>query len=247
MPFRLKLFSFEGVHTMPFFMKPSVHIQAELLETAPELAKLASPVMPHHVPEGYFEALPANMLRQVGGHAAPSVPEGYFENLPLLMLQKVRQHEVSSELESIAPLLNTISKAPVHYVPEGYFEQLTPVRTAPAVKMGSLRMMVGRAMPYAAAACLALAMWVGYNWIGKSPAANDTALNNTESIEQALQQIDDQTISNYLESNSTVSTYASLETVTSDVETLIQTMDSEDLENYLKNMPTLVNTEKTDM
>ena len=78
--------------------------------------------MPYQVPAGYFENLAEDILGKV--NMEQLVPEGYFDALPAILLNKVRHLEVSQELETVAPLLNTISKQPVQAVPEGYFEQL---------------------------------------------------------------------------------------------------------------------------
>lgn len=83
--------------------------------------------MPYQAPDAYFDNLAPQILDKLH-HTTHinKVPEGYFDSLPDILIHKVRRIEVAEELESIAPLLNTISKQPVQFVPEDYFENLRP-------------------------------------------------------------------------------------------------------------------------
>jgi hypothetical protein len=61
------------------------------------------------------------------------VPENYFDNLSNNILSKIKQNtfavseenEISAELETIAPLLNTINKRNVYSVPDEYFNSFS--------------------------------------------------------------------------------------------------------------------------
>lgn len=106
------------------------HILQELQEIAPALAAL-NRAMPYALPEGYFDTISANVLMKIqlteSRSSTYSSPAGYFDTLPNMILAKIKagQNEVAAELNEVAPLLNTISKAPVYAVPEGYFERLS--------------------------------------------------------------------------------------------------------------------------
>ncbi len=108
-------------------------ILIELQEVAPALAG-CSKQMPFEMPEGYFETFPLMMLESVvpAPKDESTVPAGYFNSFPELMMQKLRAQEVMNETESIAPLLNTISKTMPHHVPEGYFEKMQPAVSSTA-------------------------------------------------------------------------------------------------------------------
>jgi hypothetical protein len=88
---------------------------------------------PYKVPVGYFENLADQILFKVSPQAegivpkiGKDVPAGYFDTLPNIMLQKIRGLEVETELEQLAPILNSINKTPIHHVPTGYFDGLVP-------------------------------------------------------------------------------------------------------------------------
>lgn len=102
------------------------NILSEIRLVAPKLENI-SREMPFSVPEGYFEMMPLKMLSKLAiPSKTPMVPEGYFESLADIMLSKVKNLEVQEELDTVAPLLNNISKKMPFSIPEGYFEQLNP-------------------------------------------------------------------------------------------------------------------------
>lgn len=94
---------------------------------------------PYKVPVSYFEGLSDAILLRVNFRKNTyNTPENYFENLPSAILQKVKQtrvREVEAELETIAPLLNTISKQPIYSVPQHYFEHLSVYKQAEVVQL----------------------------------------------------------------------------------------------------------------
>lgn len=85
----------------------------------------------YQIPQGYFESLAANILLRVKSQSRTFVtPNNYFHNLANNILAKVKvenKSEVYTELQQIAPLLNTISKNNSTYkLPENYFQVLSP-------------------------------------------------------------------------------------------------------------------------
>lgn len=135
-------------------MENKSQILNELRPHSPSLAD-AAPGLPYGVPAGYFEQLPELVLDRLQASAGIPrvedgqsfrVPQGYFESLAGNILEKIRQseggNEVRTELEAVAPLLNTISKANVFELPAGYFDQLQvriPARPAKVVAMRKMR------------------------------------------------------------------------------------------------------------
>ena len=56
--------------------------------------------------------------------------DGYFNELDEKIMEIIRRHPdyqtSREELESVSPLLSSISKRPVYSVPKGYFENFKP-------------------------------------------------------------------------------------------------------------------------
>lgn len=115
-------------------MENRQQIQEELKEITPFLAEMEV-VNPYTAPTGYFNTLADRVMDRIemdktlqpASQNIYDVPAGYFEGLPAAILSRVQQsnvvNEVWTELEEIAPLLNTISKQEVYAVPAGYFGQ----------------------------------------------------------------------------------------------------------------------------
>ena len=59
-----------------------------------------------------------------------TVPDRYFNELDEKIMEIIRSHPdyqtSREELESVSPLLSSISKRPVYSVPKGYFENFKP-------------------------------------------------------------------------------------------------------------------------
>ena len=95
----------------------------ELEHIAPLLAK-TSQVLPYTIPKHYFESFSDDLLERIRQlEMNMQAPEGYFESLPGILLDKIRALEQEDELDQVAPLLKTISRKPVQFVPGNYFEE----------------------------------------------------------------------------------------------------------------------------
>lgn len=116
---------------------PNQDIIQELSDLGSNLGNISENI--YSVPPGYFEALPDQMLGLVRASESLahlpkempfSVPTGYFDKLDEKIMEIIRGHPdyqtSGDELESISPLLSSISKRPVYSVPEGYFENFKP-------------------------------------------------------------------------------------------------------------------------
>ena len=111
---------------------------------------------PYGLPEGYFNDFPDFMMRRLMGGplsaaigpSGPSsspfqVPEGYFEGFAGGVLARIKAgqgaraylgeptatglSEAAEELSLLSPLLSGISRKSPYQVPEGYFDELSPV------------------------------------------------------------------------------------------------------------------------
>jgi hypothetical protein len=184
------------------------HILQELQETAPELAALSS-AMPYTLPQGYFEALTANVLMKIQLTESKSTtylnPAGYFDTLPNMIMAKIKagQNEVAAELNEVAPLLNTISKAPVYTVPEGYFNQLSmPAPAAKVVKMGSSRRWMQLAV---AAVTMGVLVTAAFLFTDQNPQSLDYQQYESIDAQAAVKSLSDETLIEYMEVQASLS------------------------------------------
>ncbi|HAK12067.1 MAG TPA: hypothetical protein DCO78_08895 [Chitinophagaceae bacterium] len=184
------------------------HILQELQEIAPELAAL-NRAMPYALPEGYFDALSANVLMKIqlteSRSSTYSSPAGNFDTLPNMILAKIKagQNEVAAELNEVAPLLNTISKAPVYAVPEGYFEQLSiPAPTAKVVKMGGTRRWMQLAV---AAVTMGVLVTAAFLFTDQNPKSLDYQQYESIDAQAAVKNLSDETLIEYMEAQASLS------------------------------------------
>jgi hypothetical protein len=107
-------------------MNFSTEILQELKQISPLLADMGKP-NPFSVPEGYFDVLTVDILKNVNTtHTkAFTVPQGYFENLSSNILNKIKKEDnAAEELRQLSPMLYAIQNENVLSVPTGYFNQL---------------------------------------------------------------------------------------------------------------------------
>ena len=90
--------------------------------------------LPYDVPQGYFNHITKALLEKLPKDEAQynrttlpsySLPEGYFEGLSDNILAKVKAINFTDELDSVLPLIKTISRQLPYEVPVGYFDNLT--------------------------------------------------------------------------------------------------------------------------
>lgn len=110
-------------------MAQRTDILKELEGMSPAVAAIR-PAETFRVPEGYFDRLPALVLKRIqdeqentvidfGNKLSPyTVPAGYFDKLP----EQIMEHLQSAEIE---PLLPVEAKENAYSVPEGYFDNLS--------------------------------------------------------------------------------------------------------------------------
>ena len=163
--------------------------------------------MPYAVPDSYFENFASQVLSAIHHNATNAdVPAGYFDNLPQTILEKVRGLEVTNELENVAPLLNTISKNPPHYLPENYFETLTPkaFESTPVINITTKKTWQRWAVAAAIGAItmITASLYFQNNNTQVTLAATtenaDYTLPGTTEITAALRQINDNELADYV-------------------------------------------------
>jgi len=118
-------------------MKNNNIIFRELKDISPLIVQI-NQTNPYSVSSFYFDNLSTDILKKIklskkvlydSKPVTPySIPKGYFKNLPELLLQRIDSeqqyaNEVFEETESIAPILNTISKNQVYKTPDDFFER----------------------------------------------------------------------------------------------------------------------------
>ena len=221
--------------------------------------------MPYTIPEGYFDNLPFRVLLHTKGELVSgisfseknvplySVPDGYFNSLAEDILKKAKtagKNEVREELESISPLVNSISRENVFSLPYSYFETLNPVvkaagsyETGKVVKMGSGYRNLIR---YAAAACAAAIIFTGAYLFFSAPADNGggmAGINKTENVDvdKSIAALSDDEISNYLvrEVNNSIFDNSGMENYDPDIDNLLESASDEELQRYLDENPEL--------
>ena len=94
------------------------------------------------VPCNYFENLSARITLKIKAQQnIYQVPNNYFTNLSSSIINKIQQqntNEVDAELETIAPVLNSISKQNIYQIPANYFENLTYTNNNTKAKIVSI-------------------------------------------------------------------------------------------------------------
>ncbi|AYD46888.1 hypothetical protein [Arachidicoccus soli] len=222
----------------------------------------------YKVPEGYFNELAEQVVEKLRSEAFSNargyvVPEGYFDSFAENILQKVKtassQNTVEEELETVAPLLNTISKRNVYSIAKDYFEQLP---SSLLVEKQFSEKEMTKVVPHsakrntwqkwAAAAVIAGAVLSGGLYLENNRNEN---LHNPSSkqyasavsqenmnLEENLSNLSEDEIISYLAvPNPDISTKDSASLIgaaSEDTQKAISSMTNEELENYLDKTPT---------
>lgn len=202
----------------------------------------------YSVPEGYFDELPSKILARINQEQEQSVPAGYFESFPEVVMSKIKEQEVQNELEGIAPILNTISKKPLHFVPEGYFENLSAEPSKQEEVQTKVLSIKKKStwLTYVAAACiLAVIAFTALKLNNQSnshtPDLANTVIpvvDTTIKINEALAKVDDATIEDYLHKNELVADAFILNghpVKDEDIQSFLKEFSDEELQQYLQN------------
>jgi hypothetical protein len=182
---------------------PNKDIIQELSDLGSNLQDISKNI--YSVPTGYFEGFSEQMLSVIKANESLAwlsslpkempfhVPAGYFDELDEKIMEIIRSHPdyrtSREEIESISPLLSSISKRPVYSVPKEYFENFKPgVEEETETKIVSI---TGRRwLRYAAAAVIAgIILMVGVMTFDNSH--KDSAGKTLAKFEKEVKKIND--------------------------------------------------------
>jgi hypothetical protein len=183
-------------------MKIADNILQELQEVAPALITCMGQAT-YTIPPDYFNQLPFEIMAEIQLQAFKqenniqpfTIPNSYFDGLSKDILSKIKSQNsnnsaVFNELETIAPLLNSIDKQPPNAIPDGYFNKLEVNTTN--TKVVPFRS-VARFVNYAAAAMIVGILSVGTVQYLKT-------IPNTTNFEKEIAKTSVDEIHHYLES-----------------------------------------------
>jgi hypothetical protein len=124
-------------------MESKNEISVELAAMAAELHGLGELVsgisreMPYGIPAGYFDRLPALLVSRIAVRSSAfQVPTGYFEGFAGQVLARIKagstdisqpEDTVEAELARLSITLSRIGRNTPYQLPEGYFDELSPV------------------------------------------------------------------------------------------------------------------------
>lgn len=229
-------------------MKEDTNILTELLDVAPVLATVNKAVL-YTIPTSYFNNLHQNVLAQIAANNLPNttlpyvLPQGYFNALSGNVLAAIakeaaNENEVVVELETIAPLLNTIDKSVVYTVPTQYFEAFKPGTTSIATKTKLVSISTfKRKIVYVAAACVIGLVAVGAFIFTNKTEKIDYAAYKKIDVNTTINTISNEELLNYLENVNSITNSNSLTTIDvklPDIQDHIETIPEEELKQYLK-------------
>jgi len=159
----------------------------------------------YSVPPGYFEGFSEQMLSLIKANESLTwlsslpkempfnVPDRYFDELDEKIMEIIRSrpdYQTSTEeLESISPLLSSISKRPVYSVPKGYFENFRPgVEEKKETKVISI---TGRKWFRYAAAAIIVGVILMAGAIAINNSSKDSAGKTLAKFEKEVKKIND--------------------------------------------------------
>ena len=107
------------------------------LKTLSSLVDGISRQHPYTVPAGYFDTLAQRVLSRIAAKSLTfSVPDGYFDNFASRVLDRIKAgkseimgESVQEELARLSATISGISRETPYRMPEGYFDELSPVLT----------------------------------------------------------------------------------------------------------------------
>ncbi len=232
----------ENIYFLPddFFIDFSENIERQIWLNS------VSKITPYTVPSGYFDKLSEIIFNKLSINQLNvkvqnvySVPDGYFNNLADNILEKIKieNDNVQEELKQLSPFLSKFSKTNVYTVPSGYFENLIPQATTKAqpAEIISIGTKTRRWISYAAAACVVALMFGGgyyYMQQTKSPANIQNKYADVK-VDQAISQLSDVEISNYLNNDDSDIYIPQNDTQDVDIKALLENMSDEEISNYL--------------
>jgi len=228
-------------------MEHRQEILQELRDISPLIAD-SQQVNPFTVPQGYFDGLAGSILEKMRidtllSNASANtygIPAGYFERLAGNILSKIQSgsNEIRTELEEVAPLLNTISKQEIYSVPAGYFAQTNFAKVARYGKVITLRV-ARKWTQYAAAAVMAGVLVTGAFIFTDNRTNLDNEQYQRMDVTSELNKVSDDELVKYVNNPehaiaAPATTQLASEEELVDVKNNIQQVSDDELKQYLK-------------
>ena len=235
-------------------LEKNKHIVNELEQVAPILITAhVDTNLVFTIPVNYFRNLSSSILNAIAAENLKQslnpyqVPIGYFSNLSSTILNKIASDNcivstIDSELQIIAPLLNTISKANIYSVPAGYFNALDLVQAqqpkAKIIALTSSKMWV----KYAVAACLTGVLVAGAFMFNNKKGAVDYAAYKKIDVTNSINKLSSEELINYLDNVNSITNAnfaTTLDIKLPEIQDHIQLISDEELDQYLQeaNLP----------
>jgi hypothetical protein len=219
------------------------NILVELAEIAPLVAGINKSNV-YQVPSGYFDSLSDKIVESIqiphffNASIPYKVPPNYFESLADNIINKIHNQKhkvenspVANELNEIAPLLNTINKQNVFFVPDNYFNEIKIsdiTKKAPA-KVVTLGGNVRKWVTYVAAASILFIIATG-SFFYVDRHAHKQQVN----LQQKLASLKEEEIISYLKDDEEIlSGDLKPEEQSSKIQVLLKNTSDEEIENYL--------------
>jgi hypothetical protein len=231
-------------------MKNANYILEELNIISPLLGQIEKKEA-YSVPSAYFDSLLAEIIDRIktGKERAYfskaftpfSIPADYFKNFPDLVLKKMladsqRDNEVFEELKEIAPLLNTISKKPVHYTPMDFFDKISFPAALPKpeakVKLINNRL---KLVKFAAAAVIIPFIAIGLYSI----TTNESKISRSDSSKarNAIKHLSKEEIINFLKNGASENTTSASRNTSKDanvIKSSLKQISVQEIQQFLK-------------
>ena len=217
-------------------MAKNTDIINELKGISPALAAIDIG-QPFNIPENYFQLFPEKMLEKaLSQQESADVPEGYFDQFAETMVKQIRSLEVYKELESIAPMLNYISRIMPHFLPEGYFDREigVPKENKPA-KVVSI--FGNKIRGWAVAASVIFMLGTGWLLIDQNRKTDDNLSSvSSEEFNSILGKMDETNLDNLIEESAVETGFTELLLlVGQDVEKSLKAVSTDELKYYIDN------------
>jgi hypothetical protein len=224
-----------------------------------------APQNTYTVPEGYFEALEAAILRRIKAldasnaaeelsHLSPllssaskqmpyQLPVGYFETLEEQLTEQIKNpidyKNASEEIASISPLLSSLQKKNTYTVPDNYFNTVVEISTVQKETAKVVSLGSRKWFRYAAAAAVVGIIATASVFIFKNKTSNEDKA--VARLKTELQKMDDSSLNELNEfidaGLNNKETVQSGATVKKDeVKELLKDVSDTDLENFMKDV-----------
>lgn len=201
------------------------------------------------VPNNYFTYLAQQILLKINAKQnIYNIPKNYFDNNISQILAKIttqKNDDLKTELDSIAPVLNTISKQNVYQVPNYYFNNIVYIQNKPLAKVVTLN--TKKWYKYAVAAVIILG--IGFSFLVNTNKNNNQFSANYNkalktNVDTEITTITDRDLNNAIDPIKT--NFTTEETTqtnipfTNNIQSEVELLTDEEIEQYINKNNNLV-------